>query len=381
MRVVQIGPYPISPDRISGGIEASVYGLAQQQSQTVEVHVFDFPRQNGAVGIERDGKVTVHRFHNKGGRQILTSRQEKAIAEKVCSIKPDICHIHGSGLFSWLMFRRLTRMGQKVIVTIHGLVRVEKRNMLNKRVTLKRVAQYLYQGRAERKLLSRLPVAIVDTEYVREMVNHYPIRKKPEMHVIPQGIDEDFFSMNCSSESRTFLSVGAIGERKGQLLTLKAFEQVRRTGMESRLVFVGTVANGSYYEELKSAIDNSEYQKDISLFVDLPSEELKQRYSESHVFVLHSEEESQGIVFAEAMAAGMPVVATTVGGVPYVVKDGNTGLLSEYGDVALFAKNMGELMEDVVLWSSMSRCSKQIAEYYHWSSVCDKVFNLYQSMG
>lgn len=380
MRVAQIGSYPLSCDCIFGGVEASVYGLAQQQGQTMEVHVFDIPRLDGKVIVERDGDVVVHRFRNEGKRQIATSRQVKTVAKEIAAMHPDICHIHGTNLFMWLMYRRLTHLGLRVVVTVHGLVRVEKRNQLKNKFTIKRVIQFLYQSRAEKKLLSRIPIAIVDTEYVREMVCHYPIRKKPEMKVVPQGINEDFFSMNCSSKSRIFLSVGAIGERKGQMSTLRAYEQVRRAGLDAKLVFVGPVANRAYYEELKTVIGNSEFTSDIRLLVGLTGEELRQQYSEAHVFVLHSEEESQGIVFAEAMAMGLPVVATRVGGVPYVVREGVTGLLSDYGDVASFADNMTKLMSDGLQWQSMSRNSKQVADEYHWLSIADKVSEIYQSM-
>lgn len=380
MRVVQIGSYPLSPDCIFGGVEASVFGLAQQLSRTMEVHVFDLPRHDGEVGVGNDGNVIVHRFRNEGKRQIATSRKVKAIAKEIETLRPNICHIHGTNLFMWLMYRRLTLLGLRTVVTVHGLARVEKRNQLKNRFTIKRIIQFLYQGRAEMKLLSCIPIAIVDTEYVREMVNHYPIRKKPEMRVVPQGINEDFFFMNCSSGSHTFLSVGAIGERKGQMLTLKAYEQVRQTGLDAKLVFVGPVANRSYYEALKEAIGSSEFTNDIRLSVDLTGEELRQRYTEANVFVLHSEEESQGIVFAEAMAVGLPVVATRVGGVPYVVREGVTGLLSDYGDVASFANNMTKLMSDKLQWQSMSRNSKQMSDRYHWFSIADKVFEIYQSM-
>ena len=47
MRIVQIGAYPVSSDCIGGGVEASVYGLAQEQSLAHEVHVFDVPRIGG----------------------------------------------------------------------------------------------------------------------------------------------------------------------------------------------------------------------------------------------------------------------------------------------------------------------------------------------
>ena len=229
------------------------------------------------------------------------------------------------------------------------------------------------------RFLSRLPMAIVDTEYVKDRVNQYPIRRKPIMHVIPQGINESFFSLKCSKDSRMILSVGAIGERKGHRITLKAFELAERKGMDTQLVIAGTVADKQYLDQLQKDIAQSRFRDKVSLYTDLSDEALKQLYEKTHLFVLHSEEESQGIVFAEAMAAGLPIVATRVGGVPYVVGNGRNGLLSEYGDVEAFAENIQNLMSDAALWQSMSDASSEAAQVYHWQIICDKIIGLYHS--
>ena len=185
-RIVQIGPYPRSRDHVHGGVEASIYGLSQEQGRTADVHVFDIPRIGGSQRVEKDGNVTLHRWRNAGNRQVAVAKQVKVMAKEILSLHPDVCHVHGTGLFAWLMYRALKKNGLKVVVTVHGLIRVEKGNLLRKKFSLKRLFQYLYQGRVEKRLLSELPAAIVDTEYVREKINTYPIRKKPEASIIPQ---------------------------------------------------------------------------------------------------------------------------------------------------------------------------------------------------
>ena len=375
--MVQIGAYPESPDLIKGGVEASVYGLSQQQSQTMEVHVFDVPRIGGPSRVERDGEVTVHRFGNEGKRQVMSASRVEAMAKEIVELKPDVCHIHGTNLFSWLMYRKLRRKHQLTAVTVHGLARVEKRNLLQKRFTLKRLLQYLLQGTVEKSFLSNLPEVIVDTEYVKERIAQYPIRKKPGMRVIPQGINESFFKIECSPESRMFLSVGAIGGRKGHLLTLQAFEQLRRKGIDAELTIAGVVADPAYHRQLLEMARRSEYKDSIRVVTDLPAKELHELYRMAHVFVLHSEEESQGIVFAEALATGMPVVATEVGGVPYVVGNGMNGLLSPYGDVAAFSANMERIMSDEVLWQAMSEAAKSASRHYDWLRISEEVNNFY----
>ena len=378
--IVQIGPFPLSSNHIQGGVEASVFGLAKALSATHEVHVFDTPRIGGNQVTEKIETVIVHRFCNSGERQFAAGQQVALMAKEIQSLHPEICHIHGTSLFAWLMYRTLKKKMLPVIVTVHGLVRIEKLNALKKRISVKRLFQYLYQGWVEKRFLSHLPVAIVDTEYVKEKVNQYPIRRKPVMHVIPQGIDEAFFSLNCSKDSPTILSVGAIGERKGHLFTLKAFELARDRGMDACRVIAGTIADKQYLERLQNTIAQSKCKAQVSLFTDLSDEALKQWYEKAHLFALHSEEESQGIVFAEAMAAGLPIVATQVGGIPWVVRNGRNGLLSEYGDVEDFADNIRKLMSDTSLWQSMSNTSSETAESYHWYIIKDRIIELYHSI-
>ena len=378
--IVQIGPFPLSSCCVQGGVEASVFGLAKAQSTTHEVHVFDIPRIGGNRIIENIEGVVVHRFCNQGGRQFAAGRQVTVMAKEIQTLHPQVCHIHGTSLFAWLMYRELKRMEMPVVVTVHGLVRIEKLNALKKCISAKKLFQYLYQGWVEKRFLSHLPVAIVDTEYVKSRVSQYPIRRKPVMYVIPQGIDEAFFSLKCSKDSRMILSVGAIGERKGHLLSLKAFELAADKGMDAQLVIAGTIADKQYLEQLQNAIAQSKYKTLISLFTDLTDEALKQLYEKAHLFVLHSEEESQGIVFAEAMAMGLPIVATRVGGVPWVVGDGRNGLLCEYGDIEAFADNIQKLMSDTSLWQSMSGISSEAARTYHWYIISDRIIELYHTI-
>lgn len=379
-RIVQIGTFPQSINCVHGGVEASVYGLAKAQSEKFEVHVFDIPRIGGSHIVEKMEGIVVHRFYNQGGRQYVAGRQAFEIANEIQALHPEICHIHGTSLFSWLMYRELKKKHLPVIVTIHGLVRIEKQNALKKGFSIKKLLQYLYQGWVEKRFLSQLPMAIVDTEYVKDRVNHYPIRRKPMMHVVPQGIDEAFFSLRCSKDSRMILSVGAIGERKGHLITLKAFELAKSKGMDAQLVIVGTVADKQYLERLQNAVAQSEYSGQVSLYMDVSEETLKQLYQKAHLFVLHSEEESQGIVFAEAMATGLPVVATQVGGVPWVVGHGKNGLLSAFGEIELFADHIQCLMSNAPLWQSMSDASSEMAETYHWHIISDRINTLYHSI-
>ena len=110
---------------------------------------------------------------------------------------------------------------------------------------------------------------------------------------------------------------------------------------------------------------------------NLPREELLRAYSDAKLFVLHSREESQGIVFAEAMATGMPVVATKIGGIPYVVADQKSGLLCPYGDVEAMADMVERLMTDNARWQQYSNSARLIAKDFSWNDIAMRIVRLY----
>jgi len=173
------------------------------------------------------------------------------------------------------------------------------------------------------------------------------------------------------------LCVGAIAPRKGHTYTVEMFNRLRAKGIDAKLRIIGSLTDKGYYEQLQQKIAGSAYKEDISLEANLPREELLKAYAEAKLFVLHSREESQGIVFAEAMATGMPVVATKIGGIPYVVADGKSGLLCPYANVDAMTEMVARLMTDDALWKRYSDAAREIAKEYNWTTIAERIVRLY----
>lgn len=113
---------------------------------------------------------------------------------------------------------------------------------------------------------------------------------------------------------------------------------------------------------------------------DINNEKVKIFFKRSNVFVLHSEEESQGIVFCEAMACGKPIVATNVGGVPYVVKNGENGYLSNYTDIRQFSENIITIIHNDSLRNKFSVNNRETAKQYSWNIITDKIIEIYNKL-
>ena len=380
LTIVQIGTYPISDQMISGGVEASVYGLANEQSKSNAVFVMDIPRKGYEDSIESKDNLTIYRYKNKGLHNKDAVDRIPEIVEQILQLKPSICHIHGTGIFSYKIFESLNKKGIPTIVTVHGLLMVEKKKTLIKHFSLKALYQYIMQTRAERKLLQKALDLVVDTDYVADEIRRYINTAISKIHVIPQGVDERFFLIHCSSASDIILSVGAFSRRKSHILLIKSFEKICKKKIYANLVICGNIAEKDYYDEVKDYVSQSSYKNRISLLTNVTKEELFKHYASAKVFALHSYEESQGIVLAEAMAVGLPVVSTRVGGIPDVICDGKTGFLTEYGDTDTFADAMKKLLFSDVLWNQMSTQCNDEAKRYSWSFIADNIDKVYCSI-
>lgn len=380
MSIIQIGPYPTSPDCIHGGVEASVYGLVQELAKNHIVDVFDIPRLGEKDRVERYGNLTVHRYTNPGTHNKDAVMRLKEMVRDIVALSLEVCHVHGTNAINKEIYFALQQHGIGMMLTVHGILREEKKQALLRKPTLKALYQYVVQSRDERELLEAAPRIIVDTSYVEDKLKEYGLKHMPEMHVIPQGIDEVFYGIQCNPNSNLILCVGAIAPRKGHIYTVEMFNRLRAKGIDVKLQIIGSLADKAYYEQLKQKIAESAYKVDISLEVNLPREELLKAYEEAKLFVLHSREESQGIVFAEAMATGLPVVATKIGGIPYVVADGKSGLLCPYGDVDAMTNMVAQLMTDDVLWKQYSSAAKEIAKGYSWRDISERIMELYRRL-
>ena len=384
MKIVQIGSFPLSIDCIRGGVESSVYGLAKAIVHDNIVHVFDVPR----LGVEDQTTIVegiiVHRYQNKGKYNVDARERISQVVEEIVSLQPNIVHIHGTNQYSHAIYKLLVKRGIKVLVTVHGLANVEKRNALRKKKSLKALYQYLVQSRAEYSLLSQVPQIIVDTEYVAEQIrtcyNHGQIKRLPQMHVIPQGINQHYSSIDSSCTEPIIFSLGAISKRKGHLLLVKAFELLCKQIPNAKLIIAGIVAEKEYYDELQLYLQQSKYANQIQLCINLSQDQIFQLYQNVRIFALHSQEESQGIVFAEAMAVGLPIVSTKVGGIPFVVLHGETGLLVEYEDIEAFSTNMLMLLQNNDLYDIMAKNGKMESRNYLWDSIADRILELYSTI-
>ena len=80
------------------------------------------------------------------------------------------------------------------------------------------------------------------------------------------------------------------------------------------------------------------------------------------------------------MAAGLPIVATNVGGIPYVVENGKNGLLCKYGDTRAMAEMITQLLDDKQKYQTFSIAAQKAAQSYNWKHIANKLEFLYTQL-
>ncbi|MDR1855934.1 MAG: glycosyltransferase [Desulfovibrio sp.] len=161
---------------------------------------------------------------------------------------------------------------------------------------------------------------------------------------IVNGVDAHRFAPGedpVSGRPPLILCVGRLHEDKDPLTLLRAFERVLEARGDARLRIVGDGPEG---EVVRAWVEGHEAGAAVELVPG--TRDVLGHYGRARLLVLASRREGTPNVILEAMACGLPVCATNVGGIPSLVEDGVTGCLSDAGDVGALAGNLLALLDD-----------------------------------
>lgn len=299
--------------------------------------------------------------------------------------KPDLIHIHAGGRLACAAVKLAEKMSVPSVMSLHGgAAVVPKEEMELMLRPLKR--KFPYGGILDRLFglrfdpLSRVSavVAISHAEVAR-LQTLYP---QQSIHYLPNGIDlsSPLTSSLSPLPSRlsplhNVLCVSRIDYQKNQMALvdlLAAFPEIR-------LTLVGPVTAPWYAEKITARVAELKVQDRFTLIPGLPpdSPELVEQYRKADVFILPSLHEPFGIVALEAMRAGLPLIASQVGGLPDFVKDGENGLLFNPSDPAALAQAFRRLtpeLADRLVAGGLSTVSN-----YAWPKVIGRLEEIYAS--
>ena len=230
------------------------------------------------------------------------------------------------------------------------------------------------------------------SNYTQELLlGHFP-EAAEKMLLTPGALRADFAvvptraamgtrsPLGAARDKVIVLTVGRLHPRKGQLLTLQAL-QLLPPEVRARLEYwiVGAQSKGNY-EGLLRAAAAERPELTVKFFGNLPDEELANVYERADIFAMTSVNldhsvEGFGLVYLEAAAHGLPVVAHDVGGVKEAVVDGVTGLLVPPNRPAQLAAAFEKLIHEPALREQLGEAGRAWATRNCWRESAEALFN------
>jgi glycosyltransferase involved in cell wall biosynthesis len=213
--------------------------------------------------------------------------------------------------------------------------------------------------------------AIVITNRLLDEVRREIGPDLPPVYVAPMGVDLDAFRRTTSYRParpggpvRVF-GCGRLHPGKRHDLIIRAVSLLRKEGIDARVVVAGEDADsgtGQYRRDLEDLAEDLGVSGVAKLPGALSEADVRRELEAAHVFVLSSDTEALGIVLVEAMAMGVPVVTTAVGGTTELVHDGENGLAVPPGDPVATANAIRRIASDPALAERFSAAGRATAE-------------------
>ena len=248
------------------------------------------------------------------------------------------------------------------------------------------------RAHVETGLLDSASAIVVATPVERaEIAAHYGLRRAPTVY-IPCGIDLGPFAALTRRAPRhpgdrfVVTALGRIERLKNFELLLRAVALVLSAdpafgeGLEVRIAGGPSSDEPETLPALKNLAADLRIDNWVRFLGAVPRKDVIALYGASDVCVVPSRHESFGLVALEAMAAGLPVVATRTGGLQVTVEDGVSGYLVDVDDAATLGLRLGALRASPSLRRELGARGAQVARGYAWPAIADRMIELYETL-
>jgi 1,4-alpha-glucan branching enzyme len=351
-----------------GGVETRILALSKRfvkRGHEVTVHTTTI----GPGGKQLPDKGEVH------GIKIVRYKPRFNLGYFISYWKPaiedaDILDLHGyPALYNDLTVKRYKKR-YPLVYTPHGV-------SLPPKTRIQALMRSTYDRIFGFKSLKAAKMIITMTKDEEKWCRSHNIVSAP-FQAIPSGVEDEAFEVVDPNEVKSrfgvedyILFIGRIHREKAPFHLVRALAKLKEK-KDVKLVFVGPDLGEA--ENLKAEAKRLELESRVVLTKKVSEEDKRALLSGCRFFVNPSSFEAQGVVFFEAWAQKKPVIGTNVGGVPFLVRDSETGLLYNYGDIDSLAKHIKFLLENPQKADAMGRKGYEIVTRdFRWESITDRV--------
>lgn len=301
----------------------------------IEVHVVSCIRRP----VQSPGKIAPNIFFHSlvvpqiGWMKTLFQGCIRASRQKIRELRPDI--VHGQGTEADCSLSAVFS-GFPNILTLHGNLR------LIAKLNRERPFSYMWlAARLEGLVLRRTNGVVCITNHTRSLVENLA----PRTWVLPNAVDKSFFEVLAAPDASAppvGLCVGTICALKNQNDFIRALDPLAKA-TRFKISFAGAPTRDAYGAEFHRLIGERSWCEHLGF---INREQLRARLATASFVVLPTREDNCPMVVLEAMAAGVPALASNVGGVPDLIKPGKTGLLCDPDRPESFREGVAKLLGD-----------------------------------
>jgi glycosyltransferase involved in cell wall biosynthesis len=336
----------------------------------IEVHVISCIRQRVQSPQKLADNIYFHSVVVPKIGWIRTGYQGciRALRKKLREVQPDIVHGQGTELDCGIS---AVFSGFPNVLTIHGNMR------LIAQVNHAKPLSFLWlAARLEKITLPRTIGVVCITEYTRAAVEALARRT----WILPNAADADFFKIENTPDLRSppvGLCVGTVCSYKNQNDFIRALDPLAAK-MSFKIVFAGEVATDAYGREFTQLIRQRPWCKHVGF---LSREQLKQHLKSATFLALPTREDNCPMVVLEAMAAGVPVLASNIGGVPDLITPEKTGLFGNPDRPETFANGVEQLLANASLRQRLAAAARAEAlDRFHPEVIARKHLEIYREV-
>jgi glycogen(starch) synthase len=383
--------HPLHPP---GGMERAVYSLAKHlREQGVDVTLFTRPGKSAEAFPGHVVTIKYQRFHLGPHGRVLdrtfnypafSLQMGKEVAARVRAGEVDVVDAQGLTALGYGRERlKDSSLKAPLVMNPQGMEEHHVRGF--KALALSRLKQL------SKEAAGLADCVVATDEATREDVPRLLEVEKSRVRVIPNGVDleelraltpEDALPFTfevlpwMSTRSPLFISVGRLETYKGFADSIEAFKRAA-PGLPPDWGFL-VVGEGPQRSSLQSAARSLEDH--VKFTGRVGEQSLHALYAGSDVFLHPTRFEGSSLVTLEAMAHGLPVIATRAGGIPDKVQDGRNGYLVEPGDIEGLATAILKLTRAPNEMARMSQESKQLLEPFLWPHIAKRVIAEYERL-
>ncbi len=243
----------------------------------------------------------------------------------------------------------------------------------------------------ERHLVHHLDRIVAATEHERRLLQQIYRVPPARVAVIPLGVDLGRFApgdramararLGIPAEERVVLAVGRIEPLKGLDILIRSLAEMSDREGVALYIIGGDERAAAEIARLRAVAEQVGVADAVRFLGPRPHEALVDYYAAADVVAVPSFYESFGLVAVEAMASGVPVVASRVGGLASTVVDGRTGYLIPWRCPTPFAEKIETLLRNEELRRALGAGARDRMEHgYAWSAVARQVASLYETL-